>query len=52
MIGDDVLYKSNVKVKAWAERVQANLKDLFQECDREGLAGMRNVYNQMAQSKL
>lgn len=52
VLGQESLYMSNANVKAWAERVKARLRTYFDECDKEGLAPMRNVYQQLTSSKL
>lgn len=52
IIGNENLYLSNPKLKAWADRVKAVFQPYFSECLTEGIQPMADGFKQMTSSKL
>ena len=52
IIGDENEYRFNPKVRAWADRVKAQVKPYFDACQEEGITPMQTYYSQFKSSKL
>lgn len=51
-VGDENLYMSNERLKAWAERVKARVQPHFQYANENGVLKLKAVYEQRKDAKL